>query len=267
MSRRCFLEGVHNVGIRRVRLAAVAELHVAGVLELGALTAREHLALELCEADTADRARRSRQAAVDDVAGEPDRFKQLRAAVRRDFGDAHLGHDLEDAVLDRFAEAQLCLRRRRMVAAELVLRGEAGNRLERETWTDRVGAVAQQTREVVRLTRLVADDHEGRARSHAGSDESLVHCASCEHCGNGSTVRAVVEHEHLRLRRKRLLREPCTCGSQSFALVERRIENSATLRQVGRRGREEEEAVELEQARRPWMLSEERRPRAKQRAQ
>src|SRR5436190_10694653 len=154
-----------------------------------------------------------------------------------------------------------------MIGPELVLCGEAGDRLERETRTDRVGAVAQQTREVVRLTWLVAHDHEGLARSHTGSDELLVHRAGGEHRGNGCTVRAVVEHEHLRFRRKRLLRESCTCGSQSFALVERRIENSATLRQVGRRGREEEEAVELEQARRPWMLSEERRPRTYQRAQ
>src|SRR5262249_59034796 len=100
------LQCFHDGWVRRVRLAVFAELHVAGVLEL-APAAAERLALQLGEPDAAERTRRARQAEIDDVARETDGFEDLPAAVRRDIRDAHLGHDPEDAVLDRIAVPQL----------------------------------------------------------------------------------------------------------------------------------------------------------------
>jgi hypothetical protein len=110
-SVRSFLQGVDDGWTRRMRLSALAELDVAGVVELRAAAPLEEFALELGEPDASDRAGRSGQAEVDHVLRQADGFEELRAPVRRDLRNAHLGHDLEDAVLDRFAEPQLRLRR------------------------------------------------------------------------------------------------------------------------------------------------------------
>ena len=48
---------------------------------------------------------------VDDVARQAECFEELRPSIRGDVRDAHLREDLQHAVLDRLAEAQLCRRR------------------------------------------------------------------------------------------------------------------------------------------------------------
>jgi hypothetical protein len=64
---------VDDVGVRLVRLAALAELDVARVLEpRRAANRRQRLALELGEADPADRRRRAGEAEVDHLAREPE---------------------------------------------------------------------------------------------------------------------------------------------------------------------------------------------------
>ena len=63
------LQCLHDRRTRRVRLATLAELHVAGILELVPALPFERFTFELGEADAADGTRRSRQARVDDVAG------------------------------------------------------------------------------------------------------------------------------------------------------------------------------------------------------
>ena len=75
---------------------------------------------------------------------EADGLEDLGAAVARHVRDAHLRHDLEDAVLDRVPEAALGLGRRGPVAAELVGGRHARDGLERQPRADRVGAVAEQ---------------------------------------------------------------------------------------------------------------------------
>ena len=45
--------------------------------------------------------RRPGEVAVDDFLVEADRLEDLGAAVALDGGDAHLGHHLEDALVDR----------------------------------------------------------------------------------------------------------------------------------------------------------------------
>ena len=96
--------------------------------------------------------------APEHVVREADRLEHLGAAVRVDVGDAHLRHHLEDAALDRAAEAPLRLVRRR--AAELVRSSEVGDGLERESRAHGVGSVSDQAGKVVHLARLVARDDE-----------------------------------------------------------------------------------------------------------
>ena len=145
-----------------------------------ARTGASDLALELGEADAADRRRRADEAEVDHLLREPERVEDLRAAVGGDVGDPHLGHDLQHAVLDRRAEAPLRLGRRRPVAADLVRGGERRDRLEREPRADRLGAVAEQAGDVVCLARLVGLDDERRSERRPARDQALVDGADGE---------------------------------------------------------------------------------------
>ena len=53
----------------------------------------------------------AREIFINDFSGETNRFKNLRAGVRSDGRDSHLGHDFEDAFAERFNEICDCLLR------------------------------------------------------------------------------------------------------------------------------------------------------------
>ena len=86
--RDALLERLDDVGVGRMRLAALAELVEAGVLERGLRRGRggesvERLALEPVDADPADGRGRTAEEAPAEAAVEPDRLEQPRAAVAR----------------------------------------------------------------------------------------------------------------------------------------------------------------------------------------
>ena len=138
---------------------------------------RERLPLELGEADPTQHRRRSGEADIDQLGRETERVEELRAPVGRDVGDPHPRHRLQDAVLDRDAEAELRLTRRRAVAAELVRSCQRREGLEREARTDRVRSIAEEAGEVVALARLVAEDDERAARAQSLLEQTLLDCA------------------------------------------------------------------------------------------
>jgi hypothetical protein len=92
---------------------------------------------------------------VDDVAAEADRLEDLRRAVAVERRDAHLRHDLQDAVAHRVPVGLLGLAGGGGVAAEPAGVGELGDRLQRQPRADRIGAVAEQAGERVGLPRVV----------------------------------------------------------------------------------------------------------------
>src|SRR6266511_3773509 len=291
-----FLQRLHDGGTRRVRLAALAELHVAGVLELRRLATLNELAFELGEADAADRARCTGETGLDDVPRKPDGLEELRAAIRRDLRNPHLGHDLQDAVLDGFTESELRLGRRRMIGAQLVFGGQRRDCLEREARADGVGAVPEQACKVVGLADFVADHDDRGAGAETSRNEVLVHGADGEHRGDPYLVTQcyllircpwfrgdtalfrgpadqvtlcylVVEDNDVPVGLRGFLGEAPACAPQAFAFVEGRVEHRAAPRELGNRRRKKKEAFELEQPRRSRMLADEWRPRAEQRAQ
>ena len=179
-ARHRLLQRRHDVRVGRVRLAALAELDVPRVLELRSRSVRrleplERLPLEPLEPRAADRRGRSREEIATEVAVEADGFEEPRPAIARDVGDAHLGHDLEHALLETGQEPALRLVGRGPVAADAVVRGQRRNGLEREPRADRVGAVAEEARDRVRVTRLVGLDQE-RA-PHPQADARRGGCA------------------------------------------------------------------------------------------
>jgi hypothetical protein len=71
------------------------------VLRVGAPVAHGHLLGEHVDADTAERAGGAGEVLVDEFLGEADRLEDLRHRVRADGADAHLAHDLQDALAQR----------------------------------------------------------------------------------------------------------------------------------------------------------------------
>ena len=173
---------VRVVGV--VLAAALAEADEAGLLEHRPVAlerrgvASEHVGAEHGETDPVDGRCRVRQARLGHLAGDPDGLEDLRAAVAVDGRDAHLRHDLEDAVLDRRLVARL--RRRGGQLAEPVVVGHRRDRLERQARTDRVGAVAEQARHRVGVAGVARVDDDRARLPEPLVDEAPVERAERE---------------------------------------------------------------------------------------
>jgi hypothetical protein len=89
------------------------------------------------DADAFDLRRGSGEVLVDHLFLQADGLEDLRAGVGHVGRDAHLGHDLEQALADALDEVLDRLFRRVLVAADHLL-----DRLEREVGVNRFGAVA-----------------------------------------------------------------------------------------------------------------------------
>ena len=114
------LEPEDRLGVEQVELPLAAPLVLAPLVEerrpdlaggVGAGVVVERLAGDLLEADAADPRRGLVEVAVDELLAQADRLEDLRPAVALDGADAHLGHHLDDPLLDRLAVA--CRRPRR----------------------------------------------------------------------------------------------------------------------------------------------------------
>ena len=109
---------------------------------------------------------------VDDVLTEAERLEHLGAAVALDRGDAHLGHDLDDALgrrLDHVLARGLVVDAGQRVLADHVI-----DRLERDVRVDGAGAVTDEQREVMHFAGLAGFHHETDARAQALADEIAV---------------------------------------------------------------------------------------------
>ena len=147
---RRVLQLEHRVGIEEVIFAVAPPLIFAARVQLvdacrltaeRALVAKARFLRDDVDPHAADARRRVREEAVDELLVQADGFEDLRTAVARKRRDAHLGHDLEDALVERLH-----------VMIDRVLARDAGNepvrdhvvdRLEREIWIHHAGAVAK----------------------------------------------------------------------------------------------------------------------------
>ncbi len=117
---------------------------------------------------------------------QADRIEDLRAAIGLVGGDAHLGHHLEQALVDRLDVAldDLVLVH---LLRHLVLHGE--KRLEGQIGIDRLGAVTGKAREMMDLARLAGFHHEADGGAQALADQVIVHRRRCEQSGDRDAVR------------------------------------------------------------------------------
>ena len=105
------LQGAHYVRVIGVVFAAMDILQLPALIQRftcqpGAFGEVQQILLEVAKARTADTADHALEAQVGNIVMQTDSFEQLRAAVRGDSRDAHLGHDLVQAFVDAVTVVQ-----------------------------------------------------------------------------------------------------------------------------------------------------------------
>ena len=132
--------------------ARVQLVDTRGLTAERALVAQARFPGDDIDADAAHARGRVREEAIDEFRIEADGLEDLRAAVAGERRDAHLGHHLEDALVQRLD-----------VVIDRVLARHAGNeavgdhvvnRLERQVRVHDPGAVAKQQRDVMHFARI-----------------------------------------------------------------------------------------------------------------
>ena len=123
------------------------------------------------QADALDVGRGAGEILVDQLARQADRLEYLRAGVGHVGGDAHLGHDFQQALADGLDEIP-----DRLAAVDA--RGQTGPHveqgLEREIGMDRFRAVTGKQREMMHLARRAGFDDQARAGAQALAHQVLV---------------------------------------------------------------------------------------------
>ena len=118
---------------------------------------------------------------------EADGVEDLGAAVGLVGGDAHLGHHLQQPLIDRLDIALLRLLQRQLLVE---LRQQLLQRLEGEIGVDGLRTVAGEHAELVHLVRLPGLHDEAHPGAQALADQVMVHGRGGQQRRDGNAVRA-----------------------------------------------------------------------------
>ena len=185
------LQAMDRLGIEQMELAVRAPLiqtadrqrmPVDAAIREGRLVTHEHFLRDHVHADAADTRRRPREVLVDDVLTQAHRFEHLRAAIALDRGDAHLGHDLDDALgrgLDQVLARSLVID-----VDEAIVANHAVDRFERDVWVDRARAVTDEQCEVMHFARLAGFDDDADAGTQTFANQIVMEARDREQCRN-----------------------------------------------------------------------------------
>ena len=138
----------------------------------GVAVAAHRLFGDFGKTDALDAGVRAGEIFVDEVLAQADGVENLRAAIRLIGRDAHLGHHLEQALVDRLDVALDDLLLVELLR-QLVL--HADQRLEGEIGIDRFRAVAGEAREMMHLARLAGFHHHADRGAQSVADQVVVH--------------------------------------------------------------------------------------------
>ena len=191
------LEAGDGRGVEEVVLALAAPLVVAAGLEravrrrdargrVGLEVSGQHLLGDDVEADAAQRRGRAGEVLVDELLGQAHGLEDLGAAVGGDGGDAHLGHDLEDAVaegVDEVVDGGV------RVDLDGARAGEVLDGLHGEVRADRGGAVADEEGDVVDLADVAGLDDEPDLGARVLAQQVVVDGAREEQRRDGGHLR------------------------------------------------------------------------------
>ena len=169
------------VGRPGVILAAQAEGIVAAGIEHGAIdravavsvaVAAHRLLGDLLPARALDGGGGAGEVFLDEARMQADRVEDLRAAIGLVGRDAHLGHDLQQALADRLDVVLLDLVG---LLRQAVLQAKLLEGLEGEIGVHRLGAIARQAAEMMDLADLARFDHQAGLGAQAAADQVMMH--------------------------------------------------------------------------------------------
>ena len=189
------LQRVDQPAIERVHLALAAQLVHAAHRQRVALpipsrlVQRQDLARNAGQADAADTGLHTGEELGHECPRQADRLEIVAAAVRADDGNAHLGHHLQQALVDRFLVALHGLLGRE--GGEQPAPVPVGDAFLRQIGVDRGGADANQHGEIMRVQALAAADVERRERAQRLTNEMRVHGGGGEDHGYGCPARVL----------------------------------------------------------------------------
>ena len=149
-----------------------------GLGRVGVAVAQLVLAGDALESHARDLAGRASEVLPHKLVREADGLEALSSRVRRDCRDAHLRHDLQDALAERLDEVRdrlLLGDARELALADHVLAG-----LHREIRVHGGRPVAEQDSDVVDLAHVTRLDDKPDAHASLGANEVVVHGAGHE---------------------------------------------------------------------------------------
>ena len=205
------------------------------------------------EADSAQRRRRSREVPVDQLARQPHRLEYLGTAVTLKRRDAHLGHDLEQALADGLhvqVDGCRCMRR---VGTCRVRRGGdvcGADGLERERRIDGARAIAEQQRDLRDLTGLIRANDDAGVGPDPRADQVMMDGRYGEQRrerGPALVHRRIVDHEELRPSPHRRF-----CGRTKRLQRRSKSRCSTVCAKDGRKWRDRQATLLQESAERGW---------------
>ena len=126
---------------------------------------------------------------VHELARQADRVENLRAAIGLVGGDAHLGHDLEQALVDRLDVAFDNLGRIHLFG-KLAAPVHVCQRLEGQIGVDCFGTIACKAAEMMHFARFARFDNQTDRGAQPLPDQMVMHGCRCKQCRNGDAVRA-----------------------------------------------------------------------------
>ena len=151
------------------------------------------LALNVLDTHTAHTAHRAGEVRVDELRRKAHSLEDLRRMVALHRGDAHLGHDGDDAGGRSLVVVGDALPGRHVQVAVCRQIADAGMCVVR---IDAARGVAHQCRKVVRRHGIAALHHDIGKGAHAGTDQVVVHAAHGEQRRHGHLARSGTIAQH-----------------------------------------------------------------------
>ena len=151
------------------------------------------LALNVLDTHTAHTAHRAGKVRVDELRRKANGLEDLCRMVALHRGDAHLGHDGDDAGGRSLVVVGDALLGRHV---QIAVRRQVADARMRVVRVDAACGVAHQRRKVVRRHGIAALHHDIGKGAHAGTDQVVVHAAHGEQRRHGHLARSGTVAQH-----------------------------------------------------------------------
>ena len=141
----------------------------------------------LLKANTFDCRRGAKEIAVNKGLLQANRVKNLRAAIGLIGRNAHLGHDLQNALINRLDKAL-----HHLIGIHLLGKfwAHGVQRLEGQIGVDGLRAIASETAEVMHLTRIAGFNNQAHRGTQTFADQVMMHSRRAEQGRDRNTIRA-----------------------------------------------------------------------------